>query len=686
MASSDAQYVIDVAASFKGEQTFAQMDALTAKLVTAGATAETFQDAIVKLSKAQEAAASSSAAANAALAAGNSEYALLEQKANQAAKALEKVSAGSKGVVDVGQYRAAALAVQQATASLDAQGQSLRALEQNAKQAAAGEATLANSMKNIKTLSGATQQAEAAAVAHERALKKTAGALNGLGGPFGKVGALAINAADDFGDMSKTMGSTNAAALLAVSGLASVALGVVAVTAVLIAGTIAFGAWGVSLANTRRDAGLLTEAVEAMNPKLEALHDTIDGLTDETGLTESALDGIAKSLIDAKVSATDLPEALRAAALAERALGQGGAAEFLKDMKASKKSVADFSTETQAKLGGVVAKQMLSLGAQGDRLKLNLGRIFGGLDIDPVLSGFSKLVALFDENTAAGQAMQLLFEKVFQPLIDGADKAATVVEAFVLGFLIGLTKLYIAAKPTIKAISEFFGFHDPSLADTLAAVTKAGEYVAPVFLGLVAVIGGLAVAAGLAVVPFVLFAAVIGAQVAGAIYVVTGFINLMRDSWSSVTAYLDSITLADVGTAIMRGLANGILAGAGIPLEAITGVVKGVVGAAEHLLKINSPSKVFAEIGGYTAEGFAQGIDDGAPDAQDAVSSLVAAPSATPAPAAKGGGSGAISIVIEAGAIVIQGVQGAAQATVQLQAAVLEALEQYAAQATGATS
>lgn len=709
---ADASYLIEVASSYKGEQTFAQMDTLVSKMTAAGASSETFQDAIVRLSHAQETAAAASSAANTALAAGNAEYAALEQQANQAAKALEKVAAGSKGAVDVNEYRAAALAAQQATAALDAQGTALASLEQNAKQAATGEAALATSMKNLRTLSNETEasekaaaaavkkaaddqakavaKAEAAESAHERELKKTAGALNGLGGPFGKVGAWALNAADDFGDISKTMGSTNAAALVAASGVAAVGAAVLVVIAVVAAATIAMAAWAIGLADSARSAGLTTEAVEAMNPQLEALHDTIDGLTDETGLTESALDGIAKSLITAKVSAKDLPEALRAAALAERALGQGGASEFLADMKASKKSVAEFSAETQAKLGGVVAKQMLSLGAQSDQLKTNFGRIFGGLDIDPVLSGLSKLVALFDENTAAGQAMKTLFEKVFQPLIDQADNAATVVEAFVLGFLIGLTKLYIAAKPTIKAISEFLGFNDPSLTDTLAAVTKAGEYLVPAFAVAAGLFGAMAAAIGVAVV------AVVGIQVAiyslyaavayAAVAVVGGFI----DAWHAVTTYLDGIIpgLGDVGTQIMRGLANGISAAAGLPLQAITGAVSGAISGAKNLLGIHSPSKVFAEIGGYTAEGFAQGVDDGAPDAQDAMSNLVAAPSAQPASAAKGSSGSAASITIAEGAvqIMIQGVQGAAEALPQIRAAVIEALEQFAAQATGATA
>src|SRR5690606_11444273 len=141
------------------------------------------------------------------------------------------------------------------------------------------------------------------------------------------------------------------------------------------------------------------------------------------------------SLLDAKVSADELPRALKAAATAEAALGAGGAASFIADMKAGKLSVDEFARTTEQKFGGIVQRKMLGLGAQTDRLKRNFSDLFGSLDIEPVLAGMQILVGLFDENTAAGRAMKFLFEEIFQPLIDQAENAALVIEAFALGFL-----------------------------------------------------------------------------------------------------------------------------------------------------------------------------------------------------------------------------------------------------------
>jgi hypothetical protein len=707
---ADAQYIVDVAAQFSGEQTFAQMDALTSKLVAAGAQADTFQEAIVTLSRAQEAAAASASAANTALAAGNAEYAVLEQAANQAAKALERVAAGSKGAVSIDEYRAAALAAQQATAALDEQGRTLASLEQSAKQAAAGETALATSLKNVRTLSKETAvvqkaaadatkkaaddeakalaKASSAAEAHDRALKKTAGALNSMGGPFGKLGAFVLNARDDFGDMAKTMGSANATALIAVTGIAAVATAVLAVTAVVIAGTIAITAWAIGLADSARNASLSQEAVSALHPEIAALSGVYATLGDETGQGTAALNGFVKQLKAAKVSAADMPAALRAAALAETALGQGGASEFVDRIKEGKVAVKALAAETQAKLGGIVGKQMMGIDAQSARLKKNIGQIFGGLNIEPVLGAMQTLVGLFDKNTVAGKALQEIFESVFQPIIDQAQNAAYVVEAFALGFLIGLSKVQLALKPAIKTISELFGFDDSSLAETLDIAKIAGEAVAYVFVGFIAVMAALGVAVAAAAVwvmaPIVAF----GALVAAAVYAGSVIYDSTVGAFNSVVDFLGSLSLESIGTDLVHGLVNGIVNMGPNVLNAITGIADGAITAAKHLLGIASPSKVFAEIGGYTAEGFTQGIDDGAPDAQDAVSNLVATPSAAPAsPGASGaGGSGGISIVVEAGAIVIQGVQGAAQAADSLRSALIETLEQYAAQATGAAS
>lgn len=613
-----AQFVIDIAAEMpEGESTIAELDRLTANLMGSGKGAEHFQQAIKQVSAALDAAKAASAAATTALADGQEEYKHLERAALQAAKAEEK--AAKMGVVPPDVARSAA----QSAAAVDAMALSLKRLESEAGTAAKKEDALGASLANVKKLAGHVDKSIAG---NAEKLGKLQGGLSAIGGPIGALGSKLVAPVKGFTEMAGAMGSANASALVAVAGIGAVAVAVVAVTAVLLAGTIAVASWAVGLADAKRDAGLATEAFEIMNPAVEALHDTIDGLTDTTGLSESAIDGIAKSLIDAKVSAADLHAALEAASLAERALGNGGANDFLAKMKASKKSVQEFSAETKSQLGGVVAKQLRGITAQTATLKTSVGRIFGDLDIEPVLSGLARLVGLFDENSAAGGAMKFLFESVFQPLINQADKASVVIEAFVLGFLIGLTKLYIAIKPAIKAVSEFLGFNSPDLADTLAAATKAGEHLVPVFLVAVGIFGALALAVGVAVAAVVAIQVAIYAMIAAVVYAGVKIVEGVIGAWNSATSYLKGINLGDIGTAIMQGLALGILGAGPAVVQALGGVVMGAVKGAKALLGIHSPSTVTKEMGGDTGEGFIIGVDDMAEQAQASLSELVAPP------------------------------------------------------------
>jgi phage-related protein len=266
---------------------------------------------------------------------------------------------------------------------------------------------------------------------------------------------------------------------------------------------------------------------------------------------------------------------------------------------------------------------MRGLDAQSETLKKNVGEIFGGLNIEPVLEGMSILVNLFDSSTEAGQAMKFLFEEIFQPIIDQATNAAYVVEAFFLGFLIGATKLYISLKPVIKTIGEVFGFEDTSLADTLDFAKQAGELLVPVVvimaaafaaLAAVVVLVGGAIAgmiAGLVMLPQIISAA------ASAVW------NGLVSAFNTAVDFIKGIDFVGIGASIMAGLAAGITGAASAVWNAITGAVSGAINAAKSMLGIASPSKVFADIGENTAAGMTGGVEGGASDVQGAMVDMV---------------------------------------------------------------
>lgn len=66
--------------------------------------------------------------------------------------------------------------------------------------------------------------------------------------------------------------------------------------------------------------------------------------------------------------------------------------------------------------------------------------------------------------------------------------------------------------------------------------------------------------------------------------------------------------LAGVGRAAMQGFISGARSMAGSMVSAVTGPIRNAISAARSLLRIGSPSKVFRDIGKFTAQGFVQGM------------------------------------------------------------------------------
>lgn len=90
-----------------------------------------------------------------------------------------------------------------------------------------------------------------------------------------------------------------------------------------------------------------------------------------------------------------------------------------------------------------------------------------------------------------------------------------------------------------------------------------------------------------------------------------------------IKSYLSGIDLAQIGTDLITGLANGVTAAAGAIQEAISSAVQGAIDAAKEKLGIKSPSKVFAEVGVNTMLGMAQGISAASALPQGAMNSAV---------------------------------------------------------------
>ena len=303
----------------------------------------------------------------------------------------------------------------------------------------------------------------------------------------------------------------------------------------------------------------------------------------------------------------------------------------------------------QAKGGaaGLAATQKLtlSLDAQTKRLKENVGKIFsvGEKPLERFLSALSTLGDLFDENTESGNAIKVVFQSLFNPLLDGITALIPKLVAGFIQFEILVLKALIRIKPfgsTILEVAKYAGI--------LAAVV-----VGALAIGIGAWIAGFTI---LATVAAVVIAAIAG-LVAGIIYVGSLFVGFAASIYSGVgaglawlaakfdetMAWLSALSLSQLGTDLILGLVNGITGSAQAVVSAITGVVNGAIGAAKSALGIASPSKVFAEIGMNTAAGMGEGVDGGAAEVEGSLENLVAPPAATVASGTAGGGGNVTS-------------------------------------------
>lgn len=105
------------------------------------------------------------------------------------------------------------------------------------------------------------------------------------------------------------------------------------------------------------------------------------------------------------------------------------------------------------------------------------------------------------------------------------------------------------------------------------------------------------------------------------------FYRLTKAGWEIVQTLLDGIgdiftKMLDIGSNIVSGIWQGISNGYTWITNKISGWVGDVVGFFKRILGIASPSKVFAQMGGFVAEGFGLGIEDNLGAVESAVGDM----------------------------------------------------------------
>lgn len=599
----------------------AQIDAASASMNTLAA----------QLEGASKATIASSEGVKAAEAA----YRKAEQSADNAAKALERV--GLAADVQRGKLRAATEATDDKAAERAAAKLRDLVIEQEvlADRAAKSKKALDEQAASLDKLGKGAEKVEKESKGEGIEFEGISRGLGKLGGPLAEAGKRVAELGAGFGKLTRSLGSAGpyvAAAVL----VAALATALLSAGAAAIFATAKILEWSVGLADANRNTELLSEGIARSVAGGQQLNDKVSDLTKKLPLTREELNATAQKLAEAGYRGKALTDALQTSAIAAAKL----------------------------KFGPNFQDEMLSLDEQSKVFHENLAEIFGGLKIDGLLAALQKLIGLFDASTESGRAIKVVFESIFQPLVDGLEKAEPKIERFFLQLEVWALKALILFKPHASL------------------VLKIGEAFAIV----AAIIGGVVVTA-IGIVAAALAAPLV--VLTSLVFAVIEFKDKVLAAFDAVKAFFSTFSLADMGKAMIDGLVKGIESGGAAILGAMKGAVMGAVDGAKKLLGIASPSKVLeAEVGMMMGAGAAKGIDKSAGQVQGSLENMLS-PTApgTGAPAASastaGGKSGAS---ISGNTFILQGVKDAEDAEARIGALLTRLLEGDATQLGAAIS
>lgn len=189
-----------------------------------------------------------------------------------------------------------------------------------------------------------------------------------------------------------------------------------------------------------------------------------------------------------------------------------------------------------------------------------------------------------------------------------------------------MADLAIVLTPLVTMVTDFitkmaeFAKNNPTLTQTIVIVAGAIGALLAVFIALMPIITAISALAGVLGVSFSAVALPILAIIA-VIAAVIAIGVLLYKNWDTIKAKAGEIweavkdafgglgdKMAQFGHDIIQGLIDGIKNKIQAVKDAIKSVTEAITGKVKAILDINSPSKVMAQLGKYTGEGFAIGI------------------------------------------------------------------------------
>lgn len=269
-------------------------------------------------------------------------------------------------------------------------------------------------------------------------------------------------------------------------------------------------------------------------------------------------------------------------------------------------------------------------------------KAFGDSVNDLVLPAIDQLSPAFNDFFGAIQTAQPLLEFITDIIGVGLAAAISVaiklfaaiteVVAFVItgfaqlyedisGFVTGVVQFFTVDLPNaINALVQWFAQLPGNIAAFLSAViANVAAWVANMASN--AVSAGSRFISGIAGFMSAL-PGNMASWLSGVISTVVGWVSQFASNATSAASQFASNLInglasipgrvTSIGSNIIQGMVNGVMSAAGRLIDSVKGAVGDAINAAKNLLGIHSPSRVFREIGQYTMQGAALGVDDDA--------------------------------------------------------------------------
>jgi hypothetical protein len=539
-----------------------------------------------------------------------------------------------------GPAMSAANALKQLRGQLDEDTKALAAMQRAMKNLQGGTSVNVQQFRALKAQIDAKKQSIAQA---QSSILSLGGSLDKASSKGGKMTSLLEQLTKQAQGMPGPMGGV-VGRLESLRGLVAggaIALGLIAIVAALAALTVAALAtaaallkYGVAQADARRSELLRLEGLT----KLRFLYQATAG---NAGEMQKALDQVAagsavgrgqlakynEQLYRMGLRGQNLTHALEGVAIKLQVQGEAAASSFAGWAAGAARtghSVKKLADDVKARLGGIAAKQMLSLDVQTQKLSESFSALFYDLKIEGFLKALQMVTQLFSQNTATGRALKVLVETIFQPMVNAMETAGPIAKRFFQGLVIGALAITIGILTVRNWFKRTFG--DSEILKGIDA-TRLALWAGVAVVSLLA--GGVAALA----IAFVVLASPILAVVAG-IY------SLYRAGQGLVQLW-EGIDWSGLGTSIVQGIVGGLKSGAKWVTDAVSNLGTSAWKTFRAKLGIASPSKAFAKLGLALPQGVQVGIERGRPDVERSVGRMVdmpdaasAAPSSSPSPAA----------------------------------------------------